>query len=91
LVLMQPYLAHRRIKYPFAAILFATALGWASYAALLFERDMTLVPHGGASHSANLMNAVLWPTLWGALWGYFAVLALRLLPAASGRPKRPLP
>jgi hypothetical protein len=90
-VLMQPHLAHRRIKYPFAAILFATALGWVSYAALLFERGMTLVPHGGASHATNLMNAVLWPTLWGALWGYFTVLALRLLPAASGRPKRPLP
>jgi hypothetical protein len=90
-VLLQPYLAHRRIKYPLAAILFATALGWMSYAALLFESGMTLVPHSNASHATNLVNAVLWPTLWGALWGYFTVLALRLLPAAPGRPKPPIP
>ena len=88
-VAAQPHLARRRVKYPFAAIIFATALGWMSYAALRFGTGIQLVPRTDFSHWAVQIDAVLWPTLWGVLWGYFIVLLLRLLPAAPGRPKRP--
>jgi hypothetical protein len=89
LVTVQPYLAHRRISYPSAAILFAVALGWMTYAAMLAATGLPLRLGDDLSYAASLVDTVLWPMLWGVLWGYFIVLLLRLLPAAPGRPKPP--